>query len=66
MEFLRTTTGFEGKTHFGGADHCEGNRIGLLARDQEVGGSNPLAPTTLILPSLILTHLRCNRVRLNL
>jgi hypothetical protein len=40
--------------------------LARLVRDQEVGGSNPLAPTTLVLASQLLTHLRCSRARLNL
>jgi hypothetical protein len=35
--------------------------LARLVRDQEVEGSNPFAPTTLILPSHVLTHLRRNR-----
>ena len=35
-------------------------------RDQEVDGSNPFAPTTLVLPSPILTNLRRRRVQRSL
>jgi hypothetical protein len=40
--------------------------LARLVRDQEAGGSNPLAPTILTLPPLTLTHLRRKRVLQNL